>query len=669
MSVTESKVTKTKKTTHKSAETAATDALNAALEQTDVQQVPLSALVKSPLNVRSLAYQPERVAELADTIAKLGLLHNLVVHALPNGTLGVAAGGRRLAAMHLLVERGIYTMSKPVSVKIVPEELAVAASSAENFQRVDMHPAEQIIAFRSLSEEGKSAVQIGDLLGFGSRHVQRMLKLAGLAPAILDALAKDELTTEHCHALALESDQYRQLEVLDAAKERNHGGKPQVYEIRRLITDSEVSTDSYKFRFVGAEAFREGEIRCDLFSEEEGGYVSAELLNLRVLQKLQTLAETMKQNEGWSWCLGRLSQITHYGDDKNLYDVQPEPEPEVEYTQEEQEKLDALNEQYDSFDCRCPESDALDAEIAGIQEVAESRAWSPERKATQGVVVSWHYDEICIQRGVLLKEQIESETQGDEATQNVVNYKRAPEPEPAPIDAISLPLLTKMSSERTLAVQAATMQQTAKSVALLAWTLCKSVFTSGSTGANPLQVRLDCSQYSLCESAPSGKEGAAYLAMMQEKNRLAALLPQGWEKDFTLFFTLDGAMLMSLLGFCVASGINGVQTRECGRTSSSRLDALESALNFNMRDWWQPTKENFFGLLSKNQIADALNEAGAAGAAGEIDKMKKGDAAAVAESRMAENRWVPVWMQGTQPQEPVNPDALDDDNNHTANAA
>ena len=164
MSVNETKAIKAKKTARKSNETAGADALNAALSQTVVQQVPLSALVKSPLNVRTIAYQPERVAGLADTIARLGLLHNLIVHALPDGTFGVAAGGRRLAAMHLLVERGIYTMSEPVSVKIVPEELAVAASSAENFQRVDMHPAEQIIAFRSLSEEGKTAVQIGDLL-------------------------------------------------------------------------------------------------------------------------------------------------------------------------------------------------------------------------------------------------------------------------------------------------------------------------------------------------------------------------------------------------------------------------------------------------------------------------------------------------------------------------
>ncbi|PZT64524.1 chromosome partitioning protein ParB, partial [Escherichia coli] len=44
--------------------------------------------------------------------------------------------------------------------------------------------------------------------------------------------------------------------------------------------------------------------------------------------------------------------------------------------------------------------------------------------------------------------------------------------EKAPVEEISLPLLTKMSSERTLAVQAALMQQPDKSLALLAWTLC-----------------------------------------------------------------------------------------------------------------------------------------------------------------------------------------------------
>lgn len=40
--------------------------------------------------------------------------------------------------------------------------------------------------------------------------------------------------------------------------------------------------------------------------------------------------------------------------------------------------------------------------------------------------------------------------------------------EKASVEEISLPLLTKMSSERTLAVQAALMQQPDKSLALLA---------------------------------------------------------------------------------------------------------------------------------------------------------------------------------------------------------
>ncbi|MBB9303999.1 hypothetical protein FSI24_028340, partial [Escherichia coli] len=51
---------------------------------------------------------------------------------------------------------------------------------------------------------------------------------------------------------------------------------------------------------------------------------------------------------------------------------------------------------------------------------------------------------------------------------------------------------------------------------------------------------------------------------------------------------------VSLLSFCTACSIHGVQTRECGHTSRSPLDPLETAIGFHMRDWWQPTKANFF---------------------------------------------------------------------------
>lgn len=100
-----------------------------------------------------------------------------------------------------------------------------------------------------------------------------MLKLTELAPEILDALAKDEITTEHCQALALENDQARQVEVLATARKRGWNNEPSVTTIRDLITTEEVSTTGNKFRFVGEAAFSPEEIRVDLFSSETGGFV------------------------------------------------------------------------------------------------------------------------------------------------------------------------------------------------------------------------------------------------------------------------------------------------------------------------------------------------------------------------------------------------------------
>lgn len=93
----------------------------------------------------------------------------------------------------------------------------------------------------------------------------------------------------------------------------------------------------------------------------------------------------------------------------------------------------------------------------------------------------------------------------------------------------------------------------------------------------------------------------AYITLMQEKARLEALLPEGWEKDFTTFFTLDNSVLMALMAYCTACSVDGVQTRDMGHTSRSPLDTLETALDFHMRDWWQPTKANFFDHLKNRK--------------------------------------------------------------------
>ncbi len=587
MPVTKCEPETTRKASRKSAKTQET-VLSALLAQTEEVSVPLASLIKSPLNVRTVPYSVESVSELAESIKGVGLLQNLVVHTLPGDRYGVAAGGRRLAALNMLAERGILTADWPVRVKVIPQELATAASMTENGHRRDMHPAEQIAGFRAMAQEGKTPAQTGDLLGYSPRHVQRMLKLADLAPVILDALAEDRITTEHCQALALENDTARQVQVFEAACQSGWGGKPDVRVIRNLITESEVAVaGNSKFRFVGADAFSPDELRTDLFSDDEGGYVDCVALDAALLEKLQAVAEHLREAEGWEWCAGRMEPVGECREDAGTYRCLPEPEAVL--TEAEDERLNELMTRYDALENQCEESDLLEAEMKLMRCMAKVRAWTPEIRAGSGVVVSWRYGNVCVQRGVQLRSEDDAADDADRTEQ--VQEK-------ASAEEISLPLLTKMSSERTLAVQAALMQQPDKSLALLAWTLCLNVFGSGAY-SNPAKIRLECEHYALTSDAPSGKEGAAFMAMMAEKARLAALLPDGWARDMTTFLSLSQEVLLSLLSFCTACSIHGVQTREYGHTSRSPLDSLESAIGFHMRDWWQPTKANFFGHLKK----------------------------------------------------------------------
>lgn len=635
--------------------------LKSALDAAVIQYVPLSDLIKSPLNVRTIPYTADSVKRLANSIETLGLLHNLVVHALPDGKSGVAAGGRRLTALTLLREMGRINNDYQVPVKSVSDELAVEASYAENNELETMHPAEQIMAFGTLAAQGKTAAQIGDGLGYGSRHVQRMLKLANLAPALLEKLAKDELDSEQCQALCLESDQERQVQVYDSVYAQ--WGAAPAHLLKRAITETEISVTSSSFIFVGREAYEAagGVVREDLFSQQEGeGTADSVLVQRLVQEKLDTLALQVELSEGWSWSMGRPETVGRNGQDGLDYLLLTKPE--TDFTDEEQSVLDELTEKFNTFDSVCDESDALQEQIYQIRKAAADRAWTADMKASAGVVASFQYGELTIQRGVCRTADLpkKEENEADGAT-NAVSSITTVSVDAA--EGVTAPQLLKMSSERTLAVQAALMQQPSKAVALMVWRMCADVFMGSGEQTNPISVRVSVGHYSQTQNAPSGKEGKAYTAIRAEGERLEVLLPEGWRKDFTTFFALDGGVLMSLMAFCTACSVDGVQERECGRTQRSKLDALETAIDFNLRDWWHPTKDGYFKGVKHEQIVESLKEAGMEGAASDAAKMKKGDAAELAEDRLKDTRWVPAWLCATPPK------AVEETQTETANPA
>nr|MDZ8538823.1 hypothetical protein [Escherichia coli] len=187
-------------------------------------------------------------------------------------------------------------------------------------------------------------------------------------------------------------------------------------------------------------------------------------LDAALLEKLQAVAEHLREAEGWEWCAGRMEPVGFCREDAGTY--RSLPEPEAVLTEAEEERLNELMARYDALENQCEESDLLEAEMKLIDCMAKVRAWTPEMRAGSGVVVSWRYGNVCVQRGVQLRSEDDAADDGDRTEQ--VQEK-------ASVEEISLPLLTKMSSERTLAVQAALMQQPDKSLALLAWTLCLNV--------------------------------------------------------------------------------------------------------------------------------------------------------------------------------------------------
>lgn len=101
------------------------------------ETISLSKLQLSASNVRKVV-DPAADLQLSHDIEARGLLQNLIVtKARKRGHFDVIAGGRRLRAMSLIVERGAWIKDHEVSCLVLTGDDATISetSLAENFQR------------------------------------------------------------------------------------------------------------------------------------------------------------------------------------------------------------------------------------------------------------------------------------------------------------------------------------------------------------------------------------------------------------------------------------------------------------------------------------------------------------------------------------------------------
>lgn len=266
----------------------------------------LDKLEISPLNMRKQV-DPADIEERAQSIKVHGLLQNLVAYPDPKKKdhLLVCAGGIRLLALKLLASRGEWEKDLDDGlIRLVSEDEAEEISLVENHNRSTPHPADEFEAFARLVKKGRTPLEVAARFGVEEKHVNRMLKLANVAPALLKIYRENpDVSLDQMMAMTVSSDHKKQLDVWNNA--RSHWDQ-QPEHLRSALTATKVALSSKLGKFVGVAAYEAagGTSEPDLFTEEV--YLpDGALVKQIALEKLDKRAQQLLK-EGWAWATPRL---------------------------------------------------------------------------------------------------------------------------------------------------------------------------------------------------------------------------------------------------------------------------------------------------------------------------------------------------------------------------
>ena len=444
-----------------------------------LKRIAASNLEKSPLNARRTVRQ-DGIGELKASILAHGLMQNLVATDAGNGTYRVIAGGRRLEAIRSLQSEGKLPEDFEVPCQIVTETHALEMSLAENTVRLAMHPADQFEAFAALIEQGDNAAQVAERFGIEENLVLKRMKLARVAPSLLEEYRKDGLTLECLMAFTITDDHRRQMKVFKSLQDWQ---KDDPSAIRACLTEKLVEASDKLARFVGMDAYLAagGTSRADLFGDEV--YLEKPALLHRLAEKKLDAIRKELEAEGWGWVqihpdcnwefVNRCSRIQPKLIDApaDLLDLKTKLDSELEQVELalEDTESDALIEQQQALRDRLDEVEEKLAAFVGFDQ---------EQKSLAGCFISIGQDGTpFLDKGLVKpehKKQLASllkAESGDEAVPVARNGGMSESLRPTlRVTACRLPRSRWQSTRPLPSTIASFMWQAASSAMLLRWT-------------------------------------------------------------------------------------------------------------------------------------------------------------------------------------------------------
>lgn len=551
----------------------------------DVRNVPLASLTLDPGNVRKSRASERETAELAASIATVGLITPLGCFEISKGKKGkysVVAGGRRLAALQQLAAEKKLPASLEDGIPIVvfypSGHQAIAdmteISLAENVVRADMTAVDQIEAWGKLHADGMAAQTIAARFGVAEGLVKQRLRLAGVAKPILDAFRDETIDIDELRAFALTDDQTRQIEVFEAV-DLDHWNLETI--VRRQITNEAGTLADRMARFVGLDAYRAagGAVLQDLFCEDDRGIILSDgaLLESLAAEKLATIHKELEA-KGWKW----VEHVENLFSNKVCEARQLNMEGAVA-TAKEAARLDKIEETYDDEDA---DRDALEAEQDQIETAIAARGyWSDEQKAIAGVFYCIdHYGQISIRRGYVLASDDPTRTGSKAGTQD------------KPL--LSAKLAEDLGKHRTQITQAHLMQDTQLAYDILVYNLAITLLGGWHQRIGSIIV----TENHLAHQPDELPCGDAIIKGRDALNLEWASREDDGER-FTALRAIPEPDKQALLAYCVAASIN-VRLADTATTNS--LDELVvGALPIDWAAVWRPDV-GFWNRLTKAGI-------------------------------------------------------------------
>lgn len=621
--------------------------------------VPVSKLVLSEQYQARKTRGPMSLETLAASIHAHGLIHNLTaVKAKKRGYYEVVAGGRRLQAIQLLVADGRWSADQTVPVQVSENEHvhALELSLAENLNREAMHPADEFEAFHALQESGASVEDIAARFGVTPIYVLRRLKLARVAPALIQAYREGAMSLEMLMAFTVSEDHERQLNVWQnlAAWQRSP------HHVRQLLTHKSWTAKHALARFVGLDAYRAagGRTYQDLFADSDldGVYLQdSDLLISLAQEKLQRAADDA--GEGWAWVETALSLPEASWADYSTKYGRVEAEPRA-LSEDEAARIAELTEEINVLTARLAEIEEsedeatveeLQAQIeardlcrAEIEEAAKQ--WPDELKRVAGVGIYVTYDgKLSITYGLIRP------TDRQEACKVLKSFSEAKEatvraslPAPVTRPRHSERLVRQLTAHKVGIVAADLAQKPEIALAVLVAHLAVKVLGQP---WNDFALGVSLTEEPLRSHAPDFEGSHAHQTLASLERRWREVLPVddlGRVTRDVLPWAMqqDHATLVELLAYLTARSVQGVQYQE--QTTDTPLDVLARVAGTDIAAWWQPTAESYFKHVSKEVVVQAVTDGVGAERAAPLLKMKKGEAAAEAETLLAGTRWLPT---------------------------